>query len=128
MICSAPGCPRPRKARGLCLLHYKRWRRTEGFTKIYGRPPIERLMGRVSISNSGCWTWTGSRTSGGYGTVALDNRSLVAHRAVYELLIGPIPEGLELDHLCRNRACVNPTHLEPVTSRENKRRVVGRMT
>lgn len=64
-----------------------------------------------------CWVWTGARKTGGYGTVRKnDGRrkfSYSAHRASYEEFVGPIPDGLELDHLCRNRLCINPSHLEP---------------
>lgn len=75
-----------------------------------------------------CWLWTAATSRGGYGyfglgTLAEGNRRVVpAHRVAYELTIGPIPESLELDHLCRNRRCVNPVHLEPVTRKENNRR------
>lgn len=74
-----------------------------------------------------CWLWKASTTFG-YGQFAPRNkmRPLRAHRFAYELLVGPIPEGLELDHLCRVRHCVNPAHLEPVTHRENCLRGVGR--
>lgn len=65
-----------------------------------------------------CWIWTGGRQSAGYGRLSFGARTL-AHRAVYELLVGPIPEGLTLDHLCRVPLCVNPDHLEPVTRGEN---------
>lgn len=67
----------------------------------------------------GCWPWLGAVRTG-YGRFAVQQKRLVqAHRFAYELLVGPIPDGLELDHLCRNRACVNPDHMEPVTSRVN---------
>jgi hypothetical protein len=68
-----------------------------------------------------CWIWSGA-TEKGYGRVVIDDKRVRVHRHVYELLIGPVPEGLELDHLCRVRACFNPAHLEPVTSQENLRR------
>ncbi|MFL5911455.1 MAG: HNH endonuclease signature motif containing protein, partial [Gaiellaceae bacterium] len=72
---------------------------------------------------TGCWLWTGTKHGHGYGIIkhgpAASRRSLRAHRVAYELFVGPIPEGLELDHLCRVRHCVNPAHLEPVTTREN---------
>lgn len=67
----------------------------------------------------GCWDWTGTKTDDGYGRVHTDAGMRVAHRVIYELLVGEIPEGHDLDHLCRNRACCNPQHLEPVTRREN---------
>lgn len=66
-----------------------------------------------------CWWWIGSVNRGGYGQFWLDNRMRTSHRVAYELAVGPIPDGLQLDHLCRNTACVRPEHLEPVTSREN---------
>lgn len=74
-----------------------------------------------------CWVWTGCRNNGrGYGQFRvggrLDGKTKLVHRLVYDLLVGPIPEGLQLDHLCRNRACCNPAHLEPVTQEENRRR------
>src|SRR5690349_20028702 len=70
----------------------------------------------------GCIEWTGTRNTKGYGRIArggVNGRFLMAHRVAYELARGPIPEGLQLDHLCRNRLCCNPDHLEPVTRQEN---------
>ena len=86
------------------------------------RDPIERLMALVEKAEGGCWEWLGGKTSGGYGHWAIGERGVMAHRAAYELLRGPISSGLTLDHLCRNRACVNPDHLDPVPIGENLRR------
>lgn len=79
---------------------------------------IDRLWERTTRSGA-CRVWTGSTTGFGYGHIAIDGRNRMTHRVAYELLVGPIPEGLELDHLCRNRSCWNPSHLEPVTHAEN---------
>ncbi len=82
----------------------------------------------VLVSN-GCWLWTGAQQGGGYGAFwkpSDDEPRLVpAHRAAYQLMVGPIPEGLTLDHLCRTRLCVRPSHLEPVSRGENVLRGVG---
>lgn len=88
-----------------------------------GRSVIElglprRIAEKIDTDSSGCWIWTAARSTG-YGRVSYNGRTVVAHRVVYEILVGPIPDGLQLDHLCRNRACVRPDHLEPVTQREN---------
>lgn len=76
-------------------------------------------------SDTGCWEWTGTILDSGYGQYWSDGRGVYAHRYVYEQLVGPIPDGLTLDHLCRNRRCVNPAHLEPVTHRTNIHRGVA---
>lgn len=83
----------------------------------------ERLASRIAVDDNRCWIWMGSITASGYGNAWVPGmRGTRAHRITYELLVGPIPDGLDLDHLCRVRNCVNPTHLEPVTRRENLRR------
>ena len=69
-----------------------------------------------------CWLWRGKLNERGYARTTYNGRTTGAHRKAYELLVGPIPDGLELDHLCRITNCVNPDHLEPVTGDENKRR------
>ncbi len=72
-----------------------------------------------------CWEWTGAKHESGYGRYRMggrDGRFWYVHRLVWELLVGPIPDGLHIDHLCRNRLCCNPDHLEPVTPAENTRR------
>ncbi len=69
-----------------------------------------------------CWVWQRAKNENGYGTTKVGRRTVKAHRLYYELHIGPIPEGMSLDHLCRNVACVRPSHLEPVSHAENVRR------
>lgn len=73
----------------------------------------------------GCWEWSGTMRPDGYGVVWVAGRLVRAHRFFYEHHVGPIPDGLVLDHLCRNRRCVNPSHLEPVTHRENVMRGIS---
>jgi hypothetical protein len=75
-----------------------------------------------------CIIWTKQLDACGYGRQQKDGKAQAAHRVAYEEAIGPIPEGLELDHLCRNRACVNPEHLEPVTHAEDNRRAAAART
>lgn len=70
----------------------------------------------------GCWTWQGGTMPSGYGRMNYKRTHVLAHRVAYELIVGPVPVGLQLDHLCRHRNCVNPAHLEPVTQSVNLRR------
>ena len=77
---------------------------------------------RKHIDADGCWRWTGARDYKGYGRVSWESRNTQAHRVAYMLSKGPIPTGLQIDHLCRTRDCINPAHLEAVTGKTNKQR------
>lgn len=87
------------------------------------RLPVTVWAKVTADAETGCWMWTGYLEHHGYGQVrTVPHRGKKAHRVVYAALVGPIPEGLEIDHLCKVRNCVNPAHLKPVTRQENMRR------
>jgi hypothetical protein len=83
-----------------------------------GMSVLERFWVKVNKTET-CWLWTASCFHDGYGKFYVDGKTVRAHRTSYELFVGPIPDGLHIDHLCRTPLCVNPAHLEPVTPREN---------
>lgn len=91
------------------------------------KPQVEQRLWKWLIPepNSGCWLWLGAINHDGYGRLRIDGHSWFVHRLAYEILVGPIPKGLELDHKCRVRCCANPGHLEPVTHHENIMRGEG---
>lgn len=134
-FCSAEGCERSAFTRGWCKAHYERWRRhgdVMAALPVGGLSQTERMWRRINKAGAvgawrpdlgPCWEWMGARFQGsGYAMVTVDRNPRRGHRYIYELLVGPIPDGLTLDHLCMVRHCVNPTHLEPVTNGENQRR------
>ena len=132
-------CPRPAHGKGYCGKHYQRWQshndplvvRPFGGIQV---PPEERFWSKVNKDGSvpdyaphlgPCWTWDGTRNAKGYGVLTIRGRvgSRLAHVLAWEFTKGLVPEGLELDHLCRVKHCVNvDLHLEPVTHAENVRR------
>lgn len=83
---------------------------------------IYRFVSKIKKVTSGCWEWTGATRPSGYGSITVNRKTLRVHRHSYELFVGKIPDGLVIDHICRNRICVNPEHLEVVTSKENNLR------
>lgn len=86
------------------------------------QPAIDRFWVKVTVTPGGCWRWTASGTPAGYGVFYWDGRQGYAHRFSHEHFIGPIPAGFDVDHLCRNRRCVNPAHLQAVTRLVNLHR------
>lgn len=92
-----------------------------------GRLPNSKeiVWSKFVILSNGCWQWTGGVRPNRYGRQRVNNVTYQVHRLAYELAVGPIPDGLHLDHLCRNTLCINPLHLEPVTCRENLMRGIG---
>lgn len=121
--CSIDECARPSVAHGWCHRHYMRFRAHGDPNRVLRRRhnTIDTFWSRVE-KTSGCWFWTGSLDAYGYGRFSLNGKYKKAHALSYELVIGPVPLGLELDHRCRTRHCVNPACLEPVTHAENIRR------
>lgn len=88
-----------------------------------GSPVADRLRFHSAVDPvTGCWIWQAARVVSGYGRFTVGGLTRATHRVSYETFVGPIPEGLQLDHLCRTPACINPEHLEPVTNLENRRR------
>lgn len=83
------------------------------------------IAAKVTVDAAGCWIWTGAATQHGYGVATAHQGARLVHRIAYLSLVGPIPEGLQIDHLCRVTRCCNPEHLEPVTAAENNRRAPG---
>ena len=123
--CSVAGCNMRSERRGWCRKHYTRWQRHGDPVAATVRWPLtdaQRILRRYITLPNGCWLWCGTRTHDGYGMTRASGRNVLAHRWFYEHFVGPIPEGLQLDHLCRVEPCVNPRHLEPVTGLENIRR------
>ena len=118
LSCLVEDCEKPRRSRGLCSAHHSRLLRTGSPTGTNRRTPEQRFIALAGSPDDrdGCWLWTGH--VGPHGYARFDGVAW-AHRWSYEHFVGPIPVGLEIDHLCRNRSCVNPDHLEPVTRREN---------
>jgi len=140
--CRFPGCDHPAMCRGLCNTHYtqlKKARWDESALRQIGLKPSleERFWSKVDKDGAipahaphlgPCWQWTGAGSkseSDRYGRFSIAGVMLQAHRVAYEMEVGPVPTGLELDHLCRNTFCVRPSHLEPVTCRTNVLRGFG---
>lgn len=128
--CIVQDCSEAHEAKGYCHAHYMRWRRhgdplAGGPAKIPNESVEERFRRYAGDPKEGCWEWAGAISSAGYGHFRLEGRMVKAHRWSYERYREPIPQGMVIDHMCHNRACVNPTHLRAVTQDINaKNRIV----
>lgn len=128
-ICSIPECGKPLIARGWCATHYNRWQKRG--ERGVGSADLERFYTPEesfisSIQNDGeCIRWTGWLSLGGYGKFKTGGKSTFAHRYAWERVHGPIPEGMVIDHACRNTRCVNVEHLRLATQSENTRNLSG---
>lgn len=117
--CAVDGCEKRPKSRGYCVAHYHRFRRWgDPLGSAPKKTPEERFESSIDKSED-CWEWWGTIYNTGYGRFMVKKKQYLAHRWSYEHYVGPIPSGMVIDHLCRNRSCVNPEHLEPVTNEEN---------
>lgn len=125
--CSVDECESnvgPKGARGWCTKHYQMWRLTGDPSGSTAPTTRQRFFAKVKKTET-CWIWQASKDENGYGMFR-DGRSHRAHRWLFEHTVSTVPDGLVLDHLCRNTSCVNPKHLEPVTNDENLERGWGR--
>lgn len=95
------------------------WTTEASDTRWHGLTLVERFERKINKTPGGCWWWTGAARPSGYGNFWVEGRCVISHRYAYEERYGNIPDGLTIDHLCRNRRCVNPDHLEAVTQRTN---------
>jgi hypothetical protein len=119
--CGVDGCDNKHLAKGLCRAHYLRLYKHGRLHLVVRRDigAVERISLKLKKDN-GCWIYTGKLSVKGYAHVQSDIKKMkYAHRIMYEAKYGPVPKGMELDHICRKRACCNPDHVEPVTHREN---------
>lgn len=130
--CLAPGCNRKLYVRGMCSGHYQRWRRIGIIPPAVSEaqvPLVVRFWSKVEVYGpASCWVWRGATNKGGYGvfTEVKGGKTFYysAHRLAWKLVKGrEAPAKKDLDHLCLNRLCVNPFHLEPVPHKENIRRI-----
>lgn len=118
-VCTFPDCGDKAVSFGLCTSHRRQRDDGQPLRPVRRRtPPVDRFWSHVDKSGD-CWPWTGRIDGTGYGKVAWFGKARLAHRVAYEVTRGPIPAGMHIDHICRNRRCVNPDHLRLATNKQN---------
>jgi hypothetical protein len=122
-------CDREVVARGWCEHHYRRWKRTGDPTYSERESPFNQPLVRLMMwadlgeNEDDCWVWQGkSVTKDGYGLISFQDGNVLVHRLMYELVVGPLIDDMEIDHTCFNRLCIKPAHLEQVTRSVNAQR------
>lgn len=120
--CSIDGCDRPHRARSWCNNHYHVWLRNGDPLHVVTEE--ERFLSKVNKTDS-CWIWTANSLPSGYGMFRAKAGRRLAHRASYEMYVGEIPEGYQIDHTCHMPSCVNPEHLRVVTPKQNCENLSG---
>ena len=119
--CTVTGCASPLAWGGMCRAHRARFKR-KGTTDLNQRPSDSERFWRLVTKTDECWVWGGAKDPKGYGRFRLHGKAKLAHRVAFEMLRGSADPALVIDHLCRNPPCVNPAHMELVTTGENTRR------
>jgi hypothetical protein len=127
-VCTVDGCAREHAAHGYCLMHFQRWQRNgqpgvAGHVYRTDMSDADRIFSSLTVQGD-CWVWTHT-TRNGYGVASINGDKVYIHRWMYEYLVAEIPAGLEIDHLCRNKPCCNPSHLDPVTHQINLARAAA---
>lgn len=120
--CTFSGCEKPTFAKRLCAGHYAQQRRGEKLRTLSTAPgqSLNRFWNNVhKLDESECWEWQGPKLDSGYGRTSIDGEKDLAHRMVWRLTLGGIPDGTVIDHTCSNRGCVNPSHLRAVEQQIN---------
>jgi len=127
-LCSIENCEKNPHARGWCKMHYTRWlRHGDPSIRLTAETPEEFFLARLKKDGE-CLIWTGYKNAEGYGKMPYHGEQIYAHRYSWERSNKPLPGRTEIDHVCHTPSCVNPSHLRPATSSQNKANLSGPRT